>query len=289
MNYRHHFHAGNAADVVKHALLVRLFRALQKKEKGFLYLDTHAGRGSYDLDRAAAGDSLARRPEWPQGIGRLLARDDLPPGLAEYVAMVREHDRRQGNVGDGLRFYPGSPALAKELARLQDRLVLCEKHPAECDSLRAAMSLVPAGSIREMDGYQALRAILPPPERRALVLIDPPYELPDELAQLARGLADGLARFPTGVFVVWYPLTERVRVEEFFSAVRALRPPPTLVAEVAFAAGNPTSRLQGCGLLVINPPWQFDLEALPLLEWLGGVFAPGVERSGRLEWLIPPR
>src|ERR1043165_1344314 len=116
MNYRHHFHAGNFADVMKHALLVRLMRALQKKEKGFLYLDTHAGRGRYDLAAAATGDSLARRPEWPEALGR-------------------DFDRRSGNVAPGIRFYPGSPAMARLVARMQDRLALCEKHPAECAAL----------------------------------------------------------------------------------------------------------------------------------------------------------
>ena len=125
MNYRHHFHAGNFADVMKHALLGRLVAGLQRKEKGFLYLDTHAGRGSYDLTAAAQGDTLARQPEHPQGIGRLWGRPDLPEGLAEYVALVKQFDREQGNPGEAPRFYPGSPWIARLLARPQERLVLC--------------------------------------------------------------------------------------------------------------------------------------------------------------------
>ena len=131
MNYRHHFHAGNFADVMKHVLLVQLFRALQKKEKGLLYLDTHAGRGSYDLAAAAKGDSRAREPEWPDGIGRLWAQRDLPPPLAEYVTLVRQFDHDRGNRDALPRFYPGSPGIARLLARAQDRLALCEKHPEE--------------------------------------------------------------------------------------------------------------------------------------------------------------
>src|SRR4051812_19192262 len=164
MNYRHQFHAGNFADVMKHVLLVRLLRALQKKEKGFLYLDTHAGRGSYDLEAAATGDSLARRPEWPDGIGRMWTRDDLPPPAAEYVAMVRDFDRQRANLESAPRFYPGSPWFARTVQREQDRLALCEKHPAECGALRTEFMFTPRAAVHEMDGYAAIRAMLPPLE-----------------------------------------------------------------------------------------------------------------------------
>ena len=199
MNYRHQFHAGNFADVMKHALLVQLMRAMQKKEKGFLLLDTHAGRGRYDLAAAATGDSLARKPEWPDGIGRLASCADLPDGLAEYAALVREFDRRAGNSAEVPRYYPGSPMLAQALARPQDRLVFCEKQPAECARLREEFQFSPGTEVRETDGYAAIRALLPPPERRALVLIDPPFEAQDEFAQIGRSLGEGLRRFVSGV------------------------------------------------------------------------------------------
>jgi 23S rRNA (adenine2030-N6)-methyltransferase len=156
MNYRHHFHAGNFADVMKHALVVALVAALQKKEKGFLYLDTHAGRGRYDLERAAAGETLARKPEWPEGIGRLENPTDAPDDVRRYVELVQRFDRESGNVSDAPRFYPGSPALVRALARPQDRLALCEKHPAECGALRAEFSGAAGASVHEMDGYVAM-------------------------------------------------------------------------------------------------------------------------------------
>lgn len=137
MNYRHQFHAGNFADVMKHALLVQLVRALQRKERGFLYLDTHAGRGRYDLAAAAQGDSLARAPEWPAGVGRLWQESDLPEALREYQSLVQAFDRQAGNLEREPRFYPGSPLIVRALARPQDRLLLCEQHPAECAALRA--------------------------------------------------------------------------------------------------------------------------------------------------------
>ncbi len=287
MNYRHHFHAGNFADVMKHTLLLRLVRALQKKEKGLLYLDTHAGRGRYDLAAEATGDSLARTPEWPNGIGRLATRNDRPEAVADYLALVREFDRRAGGGGTEPRFYPGSPWLAASLARPQDRLALCEKHPAECAALREEFLFTPRTSVQEMDGYVALRAMLPPPERRALVLIDPPFEAQDEFAKVAKALGEGLGRFPSGVFAVWYPLTERARVEDFFDAVLALRPPPTVAAELAIAGEMAPMKLKGCGLIVVNPPWQFDREAEPVLAYLAGVLAQQPGGGGSVRWLVP--
>ncbi|MSU66560.1 MAG: 23S rRNA (adenine(2030)-N(6))-methyltransferase RlmJ [Opitutus sp.] len=285
MNYRHHFHAGNFADVMKHVLLRQLLRALQKKEKGFLYLDTHAGRGDYDLTAATVGDSLARRPEFSDGIGRLLPRADLPPALADYVAAVQEFDRRGGNLTEGPRLYPGSPWLARRLARPQERLVFCEKHPAECAALRDGAGLALRVTVHEMDGYAALRAMLPPLERRALVLIDPPYEAADEQVQIVRALGEALRRMGTGVFAVWYPLTERARVDEFFAALRALKLPPTLAMELAIAGESSAIKMRGCGLVVVNPPWQFDREAEPLLAYMAGVLAQAPGGGSRLEWI----
>lgn len=289
MNYRHHFHAGNFADVMKHALLVRLVRALQKKEKGFLYLDTHAGRGRYDLAREAVGDSLARKPEWPEGIGRLHRAGAENAELADFLALVTAFDRAAGNLEPTPRFYPGSPRIVRSLARAQDRLALCEKHPAECAALRAEFAAEGGVAVHETDGYAALRAMLPPPERRALVLIDPPFEAQDEFAQIAWALREGLTRFPSGVFAVWYPLTGRARVEEFFAALRELAPPPTLACELEIAGEEAGLKMRGCGLVVINPPWQFDREAKPVVCFLAETLAQGNGARGRVEWVVAER
>lgn len=292
MNYRHHFHAGNFADVMKHALLMQLVRALQRKPKGFLGLDTHAGRGTYDLEAAQTGDSLAREPEWPAGIGRLWASDGaippapLPEPLADYLALVRDFDRREGNVGAGPRFYPGSPAIFRALQRPVDRLALCEKHPAECAALEAEFGGLPRVAIQESDGYGALRAWLPPPERRALVLIDPPFEAQDEFAQIAAALREGLHRMAGGVFAIWYPLTQRAGADEFLAAVRALKPPPTLACELTIAGADSVLKMKGCGLLVINPPWQFDVAARTTLEPLVALLAQAPGGGARLDWIV---
>jgi 23S rRNA (adenine2030-N6)-methyltransferase len=287
VNYRHHFHAGNFADVVKHALLVQLIRALQKKEKGFLFLDTHAGRGGYDLAAAAKGDSLSRKPEWPDGIGRLWARADQPASLNGYVDLVRQFDRDRGNREAAPRYYPGSPWIARLLARPQDRLALCERQPAECAELRAEFQFSPRTTVQEMDGYGALRALLPPPEKRALVLIDPPFEAQDEWRQVADALRDGLRRFPSGVYALWYPLTERAKVEAFFEELLSLSPPPTLAAELAVAGEGGALKMRGCGLVIINPPWQFDALAEPMLAYLAELLAQGPGAGARITWLVP--
>jgi 23S rRNA (adenine2030-N6)-methyltransferase len=289
VNYRHHFHAGNFADVVKHALLVQLIRALQKKEKGFLYLDTHAGRGSYDLLAAAQGDSLVRQPEWPNGIGRLRGAVETPAELAEYLALVREFDRNQGNSSVAPRFYPGSPWIARLLARPQDRLALCEKQPEECAALREGFQFSPRTTVQEMDGYVALRAMLPPPERRALVLIDPPFETQDEFAQIGAALDEGLRRFPSGVFAIWYPLTERARVDAFFAEVFALKPPPTLAAELAIAGDHALIKMKGCGLVILNPPWGFAAAAQVTLGFLADVLAQSPGARENVSWLVPEK
>ncbi|MCF7689324.1 MAG: 23S rRNA (adenine(2030)-N(6))-methyltransferase RlmJ [Cephaloticoccus sp.] len=289
MNYRHHFHAGNFADVIKHALVVRLVAALQRKEKGFLYLDTHAGRGSYDLTTAEQGDSLARTPEWPAGVGRLWSAAGLPDLLADYVAIIRRHDQQQGNLTGEPRFYPGSPVLVAALLRPQDRMALCERHSDECAALRANMGLSPRCVVQAMDGYVAIRAMLPPVEKRALVLIDPPYEAEHEFADIVRGVKEGLARLPGAVIAIWYPFTKRARVDAFFNQLRALDLPPTAVAELAVAGEFSALKMRGCGVVIINPPWQFEAEAAPALTNLANILAQEPGATGRYWWLVPER
>ncbi|MCE2861451.1 MAG: hypothetical protein RIR76_2212 [Verrucomicrobiota bacterium] len=287
MNYRHQFHAGNFADVMKHALLVELVRLLQRKDRGFVFVDTHAGRGRYDLATAAAGDSLARQPEWPEGVGRLWDDPGLPGALATYIALAREHDRSGGNLAVGPRFYPGSPLLAAALARSADRLVLCELNPMECDALRGIMAATRRCEVRCVDGYLELAALLPPLERRALVLIDPPYEAQDEFARALASLREGLRRLAGGVFALWYPLTGRARAEDLLSALAGFAPTPVLSVELTIAAVSGGPRLSGCGLAVVNPPWQFDETAREIVGFLARRLAQGPGGGFRVDWVVP--
>lgn len=287
MNYRHHYHAGNFADVLKHAALVRLARAMQRKEKGFLYVDTHAGRGRYDLAVAARGDSLDRAPEWPDGIGRLWTRGDLPAALADYVALAREHDCALGNLEKSMpRFYTGSPRLMAMLARPQDRLALFEKQPGEAEALRREFSRTRGTGVQAADGYAGLRGQLPPPEKRALVLIDPPFEARDEFSQMARAVGEGLARLSSAVIALWYPLTERARIDLFFDELLALSLPPTFALELTIAGPDHPAKLKGCGLVVINPPWQVDAELGAMNAWLAGILAQASGGGATLRWLV---
>lgn len=290
MNYRHQFHAGNFADVVKHVLLGTLFRGLQRKEKGFLFLDTHAGRGKYDLQASDWGQSLPREPEHPQGYGRVRsAAEQAPPSVQAYVKTVEDFDRRCGNLTEILRFYPGSPWLARLWMRPQDRLALCELNPSEHEALAREFFSEPRVSVYQKDGYAAIRALLPPSEKRALILIDPPFEAMNEWASLVGGIAEILRRMPSTTIAVWYPITERAKLDLFLQEVLRLDPPPAWSADVCIAGEGHGLKMRGCGVLVINPPWQLEGEIAPALRWLATTLAQAPGAQGNLTWIVPER
>jgi len=259
MNYRHAFHAGSFADCVKHALLVWLLRALMRKETPLFVLDTHAGVGHYDLEYGPA----ARTGEWRQGIARLL--DDTPAPLADYVGLVRS-----------LGLYPGSPALIRALLRPADRLACCELHPDDFFELRRNFARDSQVGVHHRDAWEALRALLPPKERRGLILIDPPFENPQEFAQLLDGLAAGHARFPTGVFAAWYPIKHRAPIRAFHTQLQQSGMRDIVSIELCIREPDDPARLNGCGMVVINPPFRFELNAPEILAAL-------LERLGRNE------
>jgi 23S rRNA (adenine2030-N6)-methyltransferase len=284
MNYRHAFHAGNFADVLKHVLLRELIRAMQRKAKPFLFVDTHAGRGRYDLARAEAGGRL---PEWPDGIGRLWDVSGLTPPLADYVAAVREYNRACGAGAGTLRFYPGSPLQALQLMRPEDRCAFCELQPEEADGLEHECAGARKVRVHRSDGFVAPRAMLPPLEKRALVLIDPPFEAPDEMKRIAVAVEEGIRRTPAAVFAIWYPVTDRAATAPLFLLLREKRLAPTLAAELRVQSDTAEVGLAGCGLAVLNPPWQFDLAMRPVLAQLAQLLALDDEADFRLDWLVP--
>ncbi|HVT73565.1 MAG TPA: 23S rRNA (adenine(2030)-N(6))-methyltransferase RlmJ [Lacunisphaera sp.] len=286
MNYRHHFHAGNFADVFKHVLLLRLIAAMQRKEKGFLHLDTHAGRGGYDLSMPATlPEGRVREPEFPQGIGRLWEQAGLPAPLADYVALVRRFNERQGVPARELKYYPGSPWLAKYVLRPQDRLALCELHPDDVEALEFELGREPRVSVQAADGYKALKGALPPPEKRALVLVDPPFESQGEFAAILGGIDAALRRLPAAVLAVWYPITERAGSEAFLREVAA-RPTPALAAEMTIAGPQAAMRMKGCGLLVLNPPWRIESEIQEILPELVQRLGTGADAASRCTWVV---
>lgn len=252
MNYRHAFHAGNFADGMKHALLLWLLRAMQRKEAGFLTLDTHAGIGRYDL----SGEEAQRTGEWRGGIGRLQAGAP-DPALADYLGLIER-----------LGLYPGSPAIVEALLRPQDRLICCELHPEDFSACRANFRGNRQVAVHLRDGYEAIGAFLPPKEKRALVLIDPPYEQTDEFSRLTQALKVGYDKFRGGVFAAWYPIKHRAPVRAFHQAVADAGLRDVVAAELLLREPLDADRLNGCGLLVVNPPWRFEEEAPPILAAL---------------------
>jgi 23S rRNA (adenine2030-N6)-methyltransferase len=285
LNYRHHYHAGNFADVFKHAILLQLVEAMQRKEKGFLYLDTHAGRGRYELSTAAHGTSLARLPEWPDGIGRIWHTLHVSEPLASYLGAVRAFDTA-GATGIAPVFYPGSPRLVQARLRPQDRMLLCEKHEEEAELLREEFRGNRRVSVQAADGYQAVKASLPCPERRALVLIDPPYESGREISDILTAVEEGLRRMPSVTLAIWYPLTSRAKVDLFAAGLIDRNPPPCFMVECSVAGENSALKMRGSGLAVINPPWQSAPALEALARELSDLLAQESGNEGRLRWLV---
>lgn len=277
MNYRHIYHAGNFADVFKHVLLSLLLKSLSRKATPFFYLDTHAGAGRYDLKSVAA----QKTGEYRDGILRLWNSQPLP-GVEDYLSAVRAL-----NTGNTLRFYPGSPRLARYFLRPQDRAVLLELHPDDCGQLKIEFARDAQVSVLRQDGYAGLKALLPPRERRGLVLIDPPYESEREFQQLMEGLREARARWESGLFVLWYPIKSRSPVERFHRELVSTGIRKILLAELSPYPEDSDFRLNGCGMVMINPPWKLDETLHSLLPDLINVLQ--LQPVGRTDctWLIP--
>lgn len=274
MNYRHAFHAGNFADVMKHLALVAILTHLKNKPAPFVVIDTHAGRGLYDL----MSDEAMRSGEATGGIERVRGLGDGPEALRLYLDVVR-------SCGEAR--YPGSPLIAAKLLRPEDRLVAIEKHPDDARALKIALAPFRRAHVVEADGYARLPAHLPPPERRGLILIDPPYETPDEFAAAARAVAGILRRFATGVVLVWFPIKSAAAANAFCSEVLQYGPRKLLRVDLDTGAGG--KRMASAGLLVANPPFGFDADMRAALD----AVAPGLGHNGparpRLDWLAGPQ
>jgi len=241
MNYRHAFHAGNFADVVKHVALVAILLHLRKKDTGFSVIDSHAGRGFYDL----AGGQAALTGEAKAGIGQLMALGgELPPALSTYLSLAR------GPV------YPGSPLIAAKLLRPQDRLTAIEKHPEEFAGLKETLAPFRNAMCENTDGYGRAVKLLPPPSRRGLVLIDPPFESPDEFSALARAAGEAYRKFATGIYLIWYPIKSRPEADAFIGEVLAGGITKAVTIEIKVTAAE--GKLGQAGLLVVNPPYGFE-------------------------------
>jgi 23S rRNA (adenine2030-N6)-methyltransferase len=268
MNYQHEFHAGNFADVFKHAVFCRILHYLRGKPAAFRVIETHAGAGLYDLANAKAMRGGAQIPPNVAGL------------LSPYLDVVRAVNER----GE-LRTYPGSPALARAWLRPQDRLLACELVPA----VAAALSRNLRGDTRiktlPIDGWVALNAYVPPKERRGVVLVDPPYEAEDDFHRLTNGLEAAHRKWATGIYALWYPIKGRREVDTLAKRLRRLALPKVLRAEVLVSPLSDPTRLNGAGMIVVNPPWALESELSMLLPTLAGILGRDGKGSFRVDWL----
>lgn len=290
LSYRHAFHAGNHADVLKHHVLLECLRLMTQKEKGLFLIDTHAGAGSYTLTEGYA----AQNEEWGKGIQRLfdlaapadttkgtdLTLEKGPEAIQSYLNFVKNFKATQD--ADGKNTYPGSPAIIAGVLRPQDRAVFCELHPTDAAILTSKYPSDRRIQVRQENGFAALRGLLPPQTRRGLVFIDPPYELRDDYDLVAKALADGLRRFETGVFIVWYPMLERPEVTFLGTELREVSAArPWIDAHLRVQSAKVGERgMTGSGMFIVNPPWPLASILRETLPWL----APVLGQDGGASW-----
>lgn len=278
MNYRHVYHAGNFADVFKHCILGLLLKSLWRKEQPYCYIDTHAGLGIYDLRSEAA----EKTSEYLFGVSRVLssASENIPPEIDFYLQALKELNSEVDGApltSSNIRLYPGSPFLARFLLRPQDRMILTELHPEDVLSLRDLFAKDQQVTVHHYDGYQGLKAFLPPSERRGLVLIDPAYEQKNEFILILSALEVALSRWRTGVYAIWYPIKDFTLVDNFLRSLGNMDL-KYIVSEITLSKQTVSKELVGCGMVIVNPSWQIEIALEKVLSWLWRTLSP--EREG---------
>jgi 23S rRNA (adenine2030-N6)-methyltransferase len=279
MNYRHAFHAGNFADVVKHIILTRILAYLMRKDAAFRVIDTHAGVGLYDL----LGDEAGRTGEWREGIGQLMAADLPEPAatlVAPYLAAVTAQ-----NGDDQLRYYPGSPFIARHMLRDQDRLMALELHPTDAEALRQNFEGDIQTRVTQLDGWAAMGTHLPPKEKRGLVLVDPPFEIKGEFERMVQALVKAHARWPGGTYAFWYPIKDPKDVQAYVKGLRATGIDKILRLELTIRSPSIPPRLHGTGMVVVNPPYVLEDEMRTLLPKLAVLLADEGRGRFHIEWI----
>ncbi|EPL8093503.1 23S rRNA (adenine(2030)-N(6))-methyltransferase RlmJ [Morganella morganii] len=278
LSYRHSFHAGNHADVLKHTVQSLIIESLKEKDKPFLYLDTHAGAGRYQL----SGEHAERTGEYLEGIARIWAQESVPEELKTYLEAVSALNPR----GD-LRFYPGSPLIAAHLLRDHDKLNISELHPSDFPLLRNEFSRDNRARVVREDGYQQLKSQLPPSSRRGFVLIDPPYELKSDYQAVVKGIQEGHRRFATGTYAVWYPVVLRQQIKRMVKDFQATGIRKILQIELAVRPDSDQRGMTASGMIVINPPWKLESQMKSVLPWLHKVLVPEGTGHTLVDWITP--
>ena len=276
MNYRHSFHAGNHADVLKHAVVLRMIRLMQRKDAPLCYLDSHAGTGLYDLTGTDAG----RTGEYLDGIGRLWERDDLPELLADYRDAISLY-----NPDGELGLYPGSPQLAAAALRAHDRLILSELHPEDAATLREHFAADDRIAVHQRDGYELPRAFLPVAEKRALWLLDPPFEKGDDLERCVAEVQAAVQRMRQTIIALWYPIKDERDLRDFYRRMGDAGLPKVLRIELGVRPMDTRLGLNGSGLMLVNPPWPLWEQLEETLPWLASALAQSGSGSWRMDWL----
>lgn len=277
LSYRHSFHAGNHADVLKHIVQSLILNALQQKETPFVYHDTHSGVGRYDLTH----EWSEKTGEYKQGIGRLWQQADTPAEIDSYLGAVKAL-----NQGEELRYYPGSPRIARAHLRAQDRMVLSELHPSDYPLLEQEFARDRQVAIYKQDGFARLKASLPPKERRGLVLIDPPYELAKEYRDVVQAIAQSHKRWSTGIYAIWYPVVNRCDIDDMLDGLANLGIRKILQIELGVAPDTNQRGMTASGMIVINPPWKLESEMQTILPFLKQAIAPATGHF-KVEWVVP--
>lgn len=261
LSYRHAFHAGNFADVLKHSVLTLVLEYMTRKDKGFYYIDSHSGAGMYQL----ADEYAQKTGEYKDGIAKLINNTDVPEALQPYIDLVK--DINDDNNGE-LALYPGSPGIARQFTRRQDSAHLFELHPTDIEHLTAYSQRWNKSHVKQSDGYQGVLGLVPPPSRRGVVLIDPPYELKEDYLKAVRTIVNAYKKFATGTYILWYPVVKRELVEQMQNAFTQSNVRNVLQVEYCQKADTLEYGMTGTGLFVVNPPWQLNKQLSEILPYL---------------------
>lgn len=263
LSYRHAFHAGNFADVLKHAVLTNVLEYMTRKDKGYTYIDSHSGAGIYKLS-----DEYAQKTgEYKQGIAKLINNNDIPESLTEYIGLIQSFNK-ENDTGDNLALYPGSPAVAKAFSRRQDSAHLFELHSTDINYLTEFCQRWNKSHVKQSDGYQGILSLLPPPSRRGVVLIDPPYELKEDYTKAVKTIISAYKKFATGTYILWYPVVKRELIDKMQTQFTSSEVKNILQVEFCMQADTDAYGMTGTGLFIVNPPWQLAQQLQLILPYL---------------------
>ncbi len=278
LSYRHIYHAGNHADILKHLVASQVCRHLTKKEAPFFYLDTHAGIGLYELN----SNQAQLNQEFSTGIGKLMSRTDLPEPLEHFVSIVKTL-----NPDNKLAVYPGSPKVVDHYLRLKDKMHLCELHPNDFPLLAALFPQKRRANVVKDDGFLAVKSMLPPPQKRGFVLMDPPYEVKQDYQKVVKALEEGYRRFNQGTYAIWYPVLNRRQADDLLNAVQRTSIRNTLLLELNIRGTETKRGMAGSGMIIVNPPWTLENEAKRFLPYLVEILAEDSDAHYQLRWITP--